>query len=81
MGSNGLKEACRKEKPCLRKHGKEEGSGRSQWQHEIKPFTRWGGVKSEAGQAMDPGIQSQQQASSPEGVEQFEGRPLLLTCF
>lgn len=41
-----------------------------------------GEEQSEAGQAMDPGIQSQQQASSPEGVEQFEGRGrLLLTLF
>lgn len=41
-----------------------------------------GEEQSEAGHAVDPGIQSQQQASSPEGVEWFKDRgQLLLTLF
>ena len=35
--------------------GRKRWSGRSQKQHEIKPFTRWGGEESEAGHAMGPG--------------------------
>ena len=74
MDSNGLKEAWQEGKSCLRKHGKVWGGLVGPSSNMRLTHSQGGEEQSEAGHATDPGIQSRQQASSPEGVERFEGR-------